>query len=96
MARRYLLDTSVCVDILRGRVPASGLPMVGACRLSAIVTAELRTGLATMDADRTRSRKLENISANSSKPAPMATWIGWQHTPSAAPIRACCGRGCAR
>ena len=61
MAQRYLLDTSVCVDILRGRVPESGLPVAGACCLSAIVTAELRTGLAKMGADQARTRKLEDF-----------------------------------
>ena len=61
MALRYLLDTSVCVDILRQRVAASGLPPAGACCLSAIVTAELRTGLAKMDHDEARARKLEGF-----------------------------------
>lgn len=61
MALRYLLDTSVCVDILRQRVPSSGLPTAGACCLSAIVTAELRTGLAKMVADEARARKLEDF-----------------------------------
>ena len=61
MALRYLLDTSVCVDILRQRVAASGLPLAGACCLSAIVTAELRTGLAKMGHDEARARKLEDF-----------------------------------
>ncbi len=59
-ALRYLLDTSVCVDILRQRVPSSRLPTAGACGLSAIVTAELRTGLAKMP-DEARARKLEDF-----------------------------------
>lgn len=61
MAPRYLLDTSVCVDILRQRVPSSGLPTAGACALSAIVTAELWTGLAKGGADQARTRKLEDF-----------------------------------
>ena len=61
MALRYLLDTSVCVDILRQRVAASGLPAAGACCLSAIGTAELRTGLAKMGHDEARARKLEDF-----------------------------------
>ena len=61
MARLYLLDTSVCVDILRGHVPSSGLPSAGACCLSAIVTAELRTGLAKAAPDTARVRKLEDF-----------------------------------
>jgi tRNA(fMet)-specific endonuclease VapC len=61
MALRYLLDTSVCVDILRQRAPSSGLPTAGACCLSAIVTAELRTGLAKMGAEGARVRKLEDF-----------------------------------
>jgi tRNA(fMet)-specific endonuclease VapC len=61
MGQRYLLDTSVCVDILRQRVPSSGLPTAGACCLSAIVTAELRTGLAKSGANEARARKLEDF-----------------------------------
>ena len=61
MALRYLLDTSVCVDILGQRVAGSGLPQAGACALSAIVTAQLRTGLATMGHDEARARKLEDF-----------------------------------
>lgn len=61
MAPGYLLDTSVCVDILRQRVPSSGLPTVGDCCLSAIVTAELRTGLAKMGGDEAHARKLEDF-----------------------------------
>ena len=57
----FLLDTSVCVDILRGRVPSATLPPVGQCCLSAIVTAELRTGLAKSPANPVRLRKLADF-----------------------------------
>ena len=40
---------------------------------------------------RMRSPRLPNIFANSSTPAPMATWTGWRTAPNAAPIRAGCG-----
>jgi tRNA(fMet)-specific endonuclease VapC len=56
----FLLDTSVCVDILRQRVPLRALPSPGDCCLSAIVTAELRTGLAKRP-DPGRERKLEDF-----------------------------------
>lgn len=57
----FLLDTSVCVDILRGRVTSTGLPSPGECCLSAIVTAELRTGLAKDPSNPARERKLEDF-----------------------------------
>ena len=55
----FLLDTSVCVDILRDTLPAVELPAPGDCCLSAIVTAELRTGLAKRAGDIRRERKLD-------------------------------------
>jgi tRNA(fMet)-specific endonuclease VapC len=58
----FLLDTSVCVDILRQRVPHLGLPSPGDCCLSAIVTAELRTGLAKVP-NPARERKLADFIA---------------------------------
>ena len=57
----FLLDTSVCVDLLRERVSHAALPPSGDCYLSAIVTAELRTGLAKGPANPTRERKLEEF-----------------------------------
>jgi len=56
----YLLDTSVCVDILRGR---SGrlLPATNECCLSTIVTAELWTGLALAPANPVREEMLEEF-----------------------------------
>lgn len=47
------------MDVLRGTVPDIALPPPIECCLSAIVTAELRTGLATRPADAVRERKLE-------------------------------------
>lgn len=55
----HLLDTSVCVDILRDTLPTVELPAPGDCCLSAIVTAELRTGLAKRVGDARRERKFE-------------------------------------
>jgi tRNA(fMet)-specific endonuclease VapC len=57
---RFLLDTNVCVDILRNRAPALDLPAADCC-LSSIVAAELWTGLAKSQADPDRSRKLEEF-----------------------------------
>jgi tRNA(fMet)-specific endonuclease VapC len=56
---RFLLDTSVCVDILRERVSSLGLPPDECC-LSSIVAAELWTGLAKSPGP-DRSRKLEEF-----------------------------------
>ena len=39
-----LLDTNVCIDLLRGRVRGKRLPRAADCRLSTVVTAELRVG----------------------------------------------------
>lgn len=57
----FLLDTTVCVDILRQRVPSTKLPSPADCCVSAIVTAELRTGLAKGPANPARERKLEDF-----------------------------------
>ena len=57
---QFLLDTSVCVDILRKRASSIGLPPEE-CVLSSIVTAELWTGLAKSAANPDRSRKLEEF-----------------------------------
>jgi tRNA(fMet)-specific endonuclease VapC len=54
-----LLDTSVCVDILRETLPEADVPAPADCCLSAIVTAEIRTGFAKRPADTARERKLE-------------------------------------
>ncbi len=39
------LDTNVCIDLLRGR-SGKATPALGQCRLSAVVAAELWTGVA--------------------------------------------------
>jgi tRNA(fMet)-specific endonuclease VapC len=39
-----LLDTNVCIDLLRGRVRGRRLPRAADCRLSTVVTAELWVG----------------------------------------------------
>ncbi len=41
-----LLDTNVCIDLLRGRARGRRLPRTEVCRLSAIVVAELWVGAA--------------------------------------------------
>jgi tRNA(fMet)-specific endonuclease VapC len=45
MVRHALLDTSVCIDLLRGREPAVRLPPVASCALSSITVAELEVGV---------------------------------------------------
>jgi tRNA(fMet)-specific endonuclease VapC len=41
----YLLDTSVCVSLLRGRATEVRLPEVSECALSVITVAELEVGV---------------------------------------------------
>lgn len=41
----YLLDTNVCIDLLRGRAKGRNLPPLARCRLPAVVAAELWTGV---------------------------------------------------
>ena len=41
----YLLDTSVCVSLLRGRATEARLPEVSECALSVITVAELEVGV---------------------------------------------------
>ena len=41
----YMLDTSVCVDLLRGRAAKEQLPAVTECVISAITAAELEVGI---------------------------------------------------
>jgi tRNA(fMet)-specific endonuclease VapC len=41
----FMLDTSACVDLLRGRAPAARLPPVSECVLSVITLAELEVGI---------------------------------------------------
>jgi len=40
-----MLDTSVCVELLRGRAPAGRLPPTPECVLSVITVAELEVGI---------------------------------------------------
>lgn len=41
----YLLDTSVCVELLRGREADVPLPPVSECRISVVTAAELEVGV---------------------------------------------------
>jgi tRNA(fMet)-specific endonuclease VapC len=41
----FVLDTSVCVDLLRGRVVDADLPEASECVLSVITVAELEVGI---------------------------------------------------
>ena len=41
----HLLDTSVCVSLLRGRVASSALPQSETCIISVITAAELEVGV---------------------------------------------------
>lgn len=45
MTVRYMLDTSVCVDLLRGRAAPAPLPAASDCVLSVITVAELEVGI---------------------------------------------------
>ena len=40
-----MLETSVCVSLIRGRVPAARLPVASECVLSTITVAELEVGV---------------------------------------------------
>lgn len=42
---QFVLDTSVCVDLLRGRAVNARLPAVSDCVLSVITVAELEVGI---------------------------------------------------
>lgn len=61
MTSLFLLDTCVCIDILRQRVAVSGLPPTERCCLSSIVSAELRTGLAKSPPNAARRHMLEDF-----------------------------------
>ena len=42
---KYMLETSVCVSLIRGRAPAARLPAASECVLSTITVAELEVGV---------------------------------------------------
>jgi tRNA(fMet)-specific endonuclease VapC len=42
---KYMLETSVCAELLRGRVPTVRLPATSDCVLSVIALAELEVGI---------------------------------------------------
>ena len=42
---KYMVETSVCVELLRGRAPMSSLPEASDCALSVITVAELEVGI---------------------------------------------------
>jgi tRNA(fMet)-specific endonuclease VapC len=42
---KYMLETSVCVSLIRGRASAARLPMASECVLSTITVAELEVGV---------------------------------------------------
>ena len=54
----YMLDTCVCVDLLRGRVGKSVLPQTSQTAISSVVAAELWTGWEKMGRP---ARKLEPL-----------------------------------
>ncbi len=54
----WLLDTNVCIDLLRGRTRGRRLPAFSNCRLSAVVAAELWTGANKADEAETQRRKV--------------------------------------
>lgn len=41
----HMLDTSVCVSLIRGRAPSGQLPPSDACAISVITAAELEVGI---------------------------------------------------
>jgi tRNA(fMet)-specific endonuclease VapC len=41
----YLLDTNVCIDLLRGKAQGHALPALKQCRLPAVAVAELWAGV---------------------------------------------------
>jgi tRNA(fMet)-specific endonuclease VapC len=45
LTAKYLLDTSVCVSLIRGRASAAHLPAASECVLSTITVAELEVGV---------------------------------------------------
>jgi tRNA(fMet)-specific endonuclease VapC len=54
----WLLDTNVCVDLLRGRARGRRLPAFANCRLAAIVAAELWTGANKANEPEAQRRKV--------------------------------------
>jgi tRNA(fMet)-specific endonuclease VapC len=54
----WLLDTNVCVDLLRGRSRGRRLPAFANCRLSAVVAAELWTGASKANEPEAQRRKV--------------------------------------
>ena len=42
---KYMLETSVCVSLIRGQASATGLPAASECVLSTITVAELEVGV---------------------------------------------------
>jgi len=54
-----LLDTSVCIDLLRGREPRGRLPRLADCALSVITVAELEVGVLRSSARAKQRRALD-------------------------------------
>lgn len=54
-----MLDTDVCIRVLRGRMPAADLPLIDVCIISAVVAAELWVGVGVGLAPSDQSRKLQ-------------------------------------
>lgn len=55
----YMLDTCVCVDLLRGRASASVLPLTSQTAISSVVAGELWTGLEKMGRPRAKLEALQ-------------------------------------
>lgn len=54
----WVLDTNVCIDLLRGRTRGRRLPAFVDCRLSSVVAAELWTGAGKANEPETQLRKV--------------------------------------
>lgn len=57
----YLLDTNVCVALIRGRAPAGRLPAARECALSAITVAELFFGAEKSDRAAEQARAVQGL-----------------------------------
>ena len=55
----YLLDTEVCLRLLRGNASAKHLPEIADCRISAVSVAELQTGVARSQTPEASRHRLE-------------------------------------
>lgn len=65
----YLLDTSVCVSLIRGRANLTGLPPREVCVVSVLTAAELEVGICRSTCPHAQRRVVEDL-LNSFKVVP--------------------------